>query len=1565
MEPIHARPGRNIHFEQISLEQGLTQNTVNSILQDNQGFMWFATQDGLNKYDGYKFTIYRHDPNDSTSLSNNYIWSILEDEEDNLWIGTRGGGLDKFDKKTGVFTRHIHQADNPKSLSNNSVRSIYQDSGGNLWIGTTGGGLNKFDKNSGEFTRYSSETNNPKTLSHNSVNSISEDSGGNLWIGTDNGLNKLDPKAGTFTRYFNQIENPRSLSNNIIKAVFEDSKGNLWIGTIGGLNKFEKKTEDFTLYLNQTDNPKSLSNNYVWSIFEDSGGDLWIGTVGGGLNKLDRKKETFTRYVSQAGNPKALCDNTIYSIIEDDGGNLWIGTLSGGISKFNRKAGSFPIYLNKADNPQSFSQNSIHSILEDSKGNMWIGSYGSGLVEFDRNSGDISLYKNQAENPQSLSQNYVRSILEGSDGYLWIGTFGGLNRFDLREKTFTRYLNQPGNPKSLSDNHIITILEDSRGNLWIGTYSGGLNNFDRETETFTRYLNQADNPKSLSHNSIYSIIEDSKGDLWVGTTGGLNKFNRKEKSFTRYLHQDDNPKSLSHNCLNSVVEDSEGNLWIGTDGGLNRFDRKSETFIYYRVENGLPNDVIYGILEDKKGYLWLSTNKGLSKFNPKTETFTNYDKNDGLQSDEFNAGAYYKDRSGKMYFGGIDGFNAFYPDGIQDNKYIPPVVITDFLLFNKSVNLAKTATKSDSFQLEKHINLTKEIILNYTDYIFAFEFSVLNYRQSEKNQFAYKLEGFDEDWVETDYALRRATYTDLPHGEYIFRVKGSNDDGYWNEKGTNIRITILPPPWRTWWAYSLYALLALSIVSWFVRAMLLRARRLVADRVQQFKEKQKKAEEFAKILEIKVEDRTRELKDVNEELKDVNKELKDVNEEFKEVNTQLVSANERLRDLDKMKSRFFANISHELRTPLTLILAPVESMLSGDLGEIAEEHLEQITGVKRSALELLKHIDDLLDLSRLEEARLRLRLEPFDLSSLLVRILDFARPLAERKKIEFDLSCEENLTINADEAKLERVFVNLLSNALKFTDPNGKISARVLEDDDSINVAVEDTGIGIPKEDLERIFDRFGQVDPSMTRRSGGSGIGLSLAKELVELHRGRLLVTSKLDQGSTFTVEIPKRLDEIIPPSLIERRVNPLDVTHKRREQDQNLTEWTNELLSSPEYRFMGIGKVPKSRITAIPQSPELKSARLLVADDNPEVLSYLQQSLKDRYDIWTAQDGKEAWELLVNHRHDLVIADVMMPEMSGLELTHRIKKDPRTQDTPVILLTARSGAEHRMEGHAVGADQYVTKPFNPSELRAAIKSLLSGRKRSIEVGARRRSASMETLLGGMAHELHNACHQMQNAQTAIFALALKLAKVDSEPQPKSNADVEERLGQMGGICQRALERVSKVVQSLEHYTRNQMQMPWKIINLDKLIVKEVNLLTTAEEKEVQVKLSLDSGVPVRGPEEEIRQMVLNLVENAIHAVEIGGLVEVKTTSQSGKIHLSVCDNGCGVPADKKDRIFDPFFTTKDPGKGMGLGLSLCKRTITDLGGEIELRSEEGVGTQMLVDLPAASFFSTKPPPP
>ncbi|MCI0691977.1 histidine kinase, partial [candidate division KSB1 bacterium] len=801
----------NLKFERISLEQGLSQNTIYCILQDRKGFMWFGTQDGLNKFDGYDFKVYKHDPQDPNSLSNNVVRTIYEDRAGTLWIGTNGGGLNKLDGEKDSFTHYRHDPNDANSLSDNYVLSICEVSRHGrrtLWIGTRYGGLNQFEMETGRFTRYQNDPNDAGSLSDNYVISIYEDSlhgGSTLWIGTyGGGLNKLileesNRERGVFNRYQYDSTASDDLGHKQIRVIYEDRAGTLWLGTGGGLDKLDRRDGTVTHYHHDSNDPASLSASAVWSIFESRQGRdglLWIGT-GNGLNQFDRAAEKFYRYHHDPNDPNSLSDNYIRSICEDRSGMLWIGTWNGGINKLDRRRGMFTHYRNIPNDPNSLSHNNVRAIYEDARdgGNtLWIGTRGGGLNKFDRQKQAFTHYKDYPNDPNGLSHNYVWSIYEDRAGNFWISTYGdGLKRFERKKERFTHYRHDPADPNSLSRNSVTPIYEDRSGMLWIGTDVGGLNIFDREKETFKHYKHDANDSTSLSHDNIWSIFEDRSGVLWIGTDGGgLNRFDREKEVFKHYKNEPDNPQSVSNNHVFCIHEDSRsaGTLWLGTwGGGLNKFDTATEKFVHYTEKDGLPNDVIYGILEDDHGNLWLSTNKGISRFNIQTETFKNYNTHDGLQSYEFNAGAYHKSKSGEMFFGGINGFNAFYPDEVKDNAYIPPIVITAFKKFDQ---IAK-----------RDIAATDEIALSYKDKYLTFEFVALDYTNPEKNQYAYIMEGFDETWI--DAGTRRfVSYTNLDPGNYVFKVKGSNNDGVWNEDGVAVKITITPPPWKTWWAFTLY-----------------------------------------------------------------------------------------------------------------------------------------------------------------------------------------------------------------------------------------------------------------------------------------------------------------------------------------------------------------------------------------------------------------------------------------------------------------------------------------------------------------------------------------------------------------------------------------------------------------------------------------------------------------------------------------------------------------------------------------------------------------------------------------
>lgn len=860
--------GASLRFEHLSLEQGLPQISATSVIQDQQGFLWIGTRDGLARYDGYRFKVFKHNADDPYSLSSNEIWAIFEDNQGMLWVGTWGGGLNRFNPNTEQFTHYRSDDSNPHSLNNDTVFAITQDRLGMIWLGTRGGGLNRFDPKTEQFSHYRSDDSNPHSLSEDTVTAITQDQQGMLWVGTYGGLNRFNPKTERFTRYRSDANNPNSLSNDKIRIITQDRQGTLWVGTNGGLNRFNPKTEQFTHYRFDADNSHSLSNDTVLAITQDRQGELWVGTWSG-LNRFNPKTEQFTRYRFDANNPNSLSDDTVGAIIQDRHGTLWLGTHGGGLNRFNPKTEKFGHYRFDASNPNGLNDDNVRAITQGRHGDLWMGTWSGGLNRLNPKTQQFSHYQFDANDPNSLSDGIVLATTEDRQGILWVGTYGGgLNRFDPNTGQFTRYHAAPNSSNSLSHNTVWAITEDSQGTLWLGTW-GGLNRFDPKTNQFTHYRANPDNPNSLSDDTIVAITEDSQGMLWVGTYTGLNRFNPKTGQFTHYRYDPNNPNSLSNNDTWAITEDSQGTLWVGTTNGLNRMDPQTGQFKRFTEKQGLPNNIIHRIEEDNDGFLWLSTGKGLSRFNPVTERFKNFDASDGLQSNEFNSGASFKGNSGELFFGGVKGFNRFFPDEITEDDQMPVVVFTDMLLLNKPVPIGQQALKNEhddqlpnqGFSLDQAIHLTQELTLTHHENLVSFEFSALHFTNPKKNQFAYRLEGFDKHWITTDYKKRFATYTNLSGGNYVLRVKSSNPDGLWNEEGASVNITVLPPPWKSWWAYTIYVAILIGSLFGFVRSQ--RQKVLFERRISAH-------------LECKVKERTFELLEANNQLESANLKLEEV-----------------------------------------------------------------------------------------------------------------------------------------------------------------------------------------------------------------------------------------------------------------------------------------------------------------------------------------------------------------------------------------------------------------------------------------------------------------------------------------------------------------------------------------------------------------------------------------------------------------------------------------------------------------------------------------------------------------
>ncbi|WP_281171574.1 ligand-binding sensor domain-containing protein [Desulfovibrio inopinatus] len=844
---VHA--GEDTFFEHLSVSQGLSHSGVYCFLQDSKGFMWIGTEDGLNRYDGTDFKIFRHDPENEKSISHNEVWSIQEDSQGNLWIGTWGGGLNRFNWDTETFTRYMHNEEDTTSISHNLVGIVQIDKNDTVWASTFGGGLNRFDIKKHTFTRYTHDKNNPNSLSSNTLWPVYVDRKGIVWIGTIGaGLDRFDPQTETFVHYRHDTNSSQSLDSDEIWSIYEDRHGVLWVGTDRGLNAFDPETETFTHYQHNEEDDTSISKSNIWSIVEDKEGNFWVGSWGDGLNRFDRETETFIHYRQNKNIAHSLSSDVVSMLYEDRTGGLWIGTYQNGINQvlpYFKKFNHYQVVTEHSTCPKSMM---VSTFYEDKAGDVWIGT-DQGLSLFHTETKTF-LHGHNIYGLNALSGKNITEIFEDTKGDIWIGTYlDGLSRYDLKTGTVVTYpIDKTGkNPNALNSQTVMAIEQGQDGNIWLGTIIGGLNEFNPHTGIFTRYMHDDNNPKSLSHNFIYDIYEDAAGLLWIGTSGGgLNTFDPETHKVVQFLHDSNNPKSISNNNVNTIFQDHAGVLWVGTASGLNKFHAETKIFTRYYQQDGLPDSAINGILEDDQQCLWISTNQGLTKFNPEKETFKNYYVDDGLQSSEFNIGAALKARSGLLFFGGPNGFNAFYPGDIIDNPHKPNVVITNFKIFNKSVPIAPDSP------LKKTISETKELLLSYKDSMFTFEFVALNFLNPKRDQYAYRMDGFDKDWNFVDTSRRFATYTNLDPGTYTFRVKASNSDSVWNESGTSLKITISPPWWERWWFRLLVALFVCGSVygvfSWRVRTMKAQRKRLkilVAKKTKELEKKSKKLEELA------------------------------------------------------------------------------------------------------------------------------------------------------------------------------------------------------------------------------------------------------------------------------------------------------------------------------------------------------------------------------------------------------------------------------------------------------------------------------------------------------------------------------------------------------------------------------------------------------------------------------------------------------------------------------------------------------------------------------------------------
>tara|TARA_R100001143_G_scaffold63570_1_gene72059 strand:+ start:12819 stop:16958 length:4140 start_codon:yes stop_codon:yes gene_type:complete len=1219
---------QELSFRHLTIDDGLSQNAVYSILQDSRGFMWFGTKDGLNRYDGRNFVTYQHNPFDSTSISDAYVSRIYEDSRGRIWAGSLSGDVNILNTKTDLFCKLPLENNTGEKITTNEITDITEGPDGTIWISTKGDGLIKIlidddvdNSCNYSFKQYLHNPGDDQSLNSNRVGNLFFDSDQTFWIGTEEGLNQFHEESESFSRTVFETRHPDAPTSSgqyKITAMHESRAGDFWMGVQSGLVKFDRLTGSYEFYPNRYE-----VFEYGWGsvhkIVEDPKGHFWLGSVAG-LMQFDPSTKQFSYHRHDPLNSQSLSYNIVSSLLIDNTGILWIGTSGMGINILDFKANRFSTLVRPPDPSSRIAGFSIRSVLEDNSGNVWISA--DVLYRWNRETGELKSFEAHSDLIDQFGNTDAYSMVQATNGLIWVASEQGLYRHDPVTSQSRMYTYSTDDRSGLLTPAVNAVYQDRDGAIWIATHNHFSRMTDEETGTFQHYRYH---PLELSIGIARPVIfQDANGLFWIGTTDRMVRFDPVTEVFTTFQNNPDQPNSLSNNHIKSILADPEQPgqyLWIGTSGGLNKFDYRTETFEHITERDGLPNDVVYGILPDGDGNLWLSTNKGLSRFNPQAKTFRNFDVSDGLQSNEFNTGAFFRSNSGELFFGGIQGLNYFYPDQIQDNPHLPPVVLTGLRLGNRQVT-----KKSDPTLLSTSLHAVQELIFSHKDDVITFEFAALDYSAPEKNRYMYKLQGFNDDWIDAGNQ-GTATYTNLPHGKYTLRVKGSNNDGIWNEDGLALAVFVTPPWWRTWWAYGMYVILFLNGL-YFLRRYELNRFNLKND--------------------LKLE----------------------------RVET------DSLRKLDQLKSHFFTNISHEFRTPLTLIIGQIETLLDS---ENDRNRKKKLVSVNSNAEQLLTMVNQLLDLSKLEAGKMEFSPDKQNIVSFLKNHLFSFETLAETKNISLNfMSAHAKIPVSFEADKMEKVFFNLFMNAFKFTENGGRIDVSVeTPQPDIVEIRVRDSGIGISKDRLPYIFDRFYQADPSNTRKYEGTGIGLALAHELITLHNGTISVESEEGVGTEFIIRLPY---------------------------EEELVSGSDDAVSHEHAN--GESVLPSPALLDFEALLSEHDELILIVEDNKDVRSFIREQLENDYKILEAVNGREGIAVSQGTIPDLIITDLMMPEMDGYEFCEKIRSDEKTSHIPIIMLTAKTGLDPKIEGLEAGIDAWLNKPFHVKELQTRVKVLIQQRK-------------------------------------------------------------------------------------------------------------------------------------------------------------------------------------------------------------------------------------------------------------
>jgi len=1254
-----------LNFINFSINNGLSSNSINAILKDRWGYMWFATEDGLNRFDGISFTVYNHNVLDSNSIGTNQIQTIYEDPRGNVWVGTNRT-LSLYDRQKDCFHNY-------NIANGTAIRSICSDNTGHLWIGSYAG-LIQYDPVSRHTKYYTTDSLKPGHLLSNTVTCVFRDSKQRLWVGGNTGLYLYQPATDNFKRFSNVATDPSSISDNVVKAIVEDKNGHLWFGTNdGGLDLLQDNGAGFQRFKNDKTDIATLSSNRIYSVVPDGLGKLWIGTEDG-LDIFDISTKKVQRVTGNNRNKYSLKGKSVRCIFIDTHGIYWAGSYQGGVNKYDSNLAFFNLVQSNPFDLQGLSSPKVTSFAEGDNGDMYVGTDGGGLNLFHRKTGlfeHLRLADNNKNNELAIL------ALERLGNELWVGTFQqGIYILDTRNNQ-VRHITKGDGMHDIPSNDIFCFKKDSNGSMWIGSNGKGICRYDPQSGVFQRFgpvMIDGSISKLLSDGFIRAIEDDGSGNIWIGTVGaGLAMYNPGQNTCRIFN------RANTRLPLDEVITlhiDGKATVWAGTpSGGLCKLDYLHKQFTAYSEQQGLANAVVYKVLEDSTGKIWISTNKGISCFDPQKAVFKNYNAHNGLQPSSFYLGSGFRASSGELFFGGLEGFNYFFPGGLQDNKNVPVIVFTDLKIGGSSVMPGKDAA------IKEHISIANEIRLDYRQN-FSLDFTALDYTTPREDKYMYKLDGFDKSWNQLG-SSRSAVFTNLYPGHYTLEVRAKNANSGWTTPAATIDIYVKPPFWMTGYAYTFYVLLVLVIL-WYIRYRGIR------------KLKNRFALEQERMM-------------------------------MRQILEQERLEAERLHEFDQLKIRFLTNLSHEFRTPISLIMGPIDQLQEKEGNPDKQGQLKM---VKRNARRLLNLVNQLLDFRKLEEQELKLNSTEGDFVAFVKEAAESFRDLAERRHIHF--SCASTLAhyyTLFDKDKIERVLFNLLSNAFKFTGKDGTVSLEIKQDTESneLVIMITDTGIGMKEEEQKKIFDRFFQGNTHASVMNQGSGIGLSITQEFIHLHGGTITVESEPEKGSVFTIHLPLKPVAVLAPA------SPADRVDKA-------------LVSEME-------------VNQQPLTPGPDMLTVLLVEDNDDFRYYLKDNLKAYYKILEAADGKEGWLRVLSGHPDVIVSDISMPHMDGIELSKKIKLDKRTNHIPIILLTALTGDAYQLKGLETGASDYLTKPFSFEILNIKIRNLVAQNLRLKETYSRR--LSIET--------------PIEEVQSEDEKLLLKVTQYIEENLENINLSVED----------------------------------------------------------------------------------------------------------------------------------------------------------------------------------------------